>query len=45
MATIRKRTHRWQVLIRRMGLSISRSFHILKDTQAARGQDVDAVRR
>lgn len=34
MATIRKRTHKWQVLIRRHTLSTSRSFLILKDAQA-----------
>src|SRR4051812_14327194 len=45
MATIRKRTHKWQVLIRRKGLSISRSFHILKDAQAwARHMEAQADR-
>lgn len=34
MATIRKRTNKWQVLIRRQGLTTSRSFLILKDAQA-----------
>ena len=46
MATIRKRTHKWQVLIRRKGLSISRSFHHLKDAQAwARQMEIQADRR
>jgi integrase len=45
MATIRKRTHKWQVLVRRQGLSISRSFHHLKDAQAwARHMEVQADR-
>ena len=45
MATIRKRTHKWQVLIRRQGLSISRSFLILKDAQAwARQMEAKADR-
>jgi hypothetical protein len=45
MATIRKRTHKWQVLIRRSNLSISRSFHHLKDAQAwARQMEAQADR-
>ena len=45
MATIRKRTNKWQVLIRRQGLSISRSFLILKDAQAwARHMEAQADR-
>jgi integrase len=45
MATIRKRTHKWQVLIRRQGLSTSRSFLILKDAQAwARHMEAQADR-
>ena len=45
MATIRKRTHKWQVLIRRQGLSISRSFLIRKDAQAwARHMEAQADR-
>ena len=35
MPTIRKRGHKWQVQVRRLGLRpISRSFHVLKDAQA-----------
>ena len=46
MATIRKRTNRWQVQIRRRGLSPrSRSFISLKDAQAwARHMEVQADR-
>ena len=45
MATIRKRTHKWQVLIRRNNLSTSRSFHHLKDAQAwARQMEAQADR-
>ena len=45
MATIRKRTNKWRVLIRRQGLSNSRSFLILKDAQAwARQMEAQADR-
>jgi hypothetical protein len=47
MATIRKRTHKWQVLIRRKGFTTtSHSFHHLKDAQAwARQMELQADRR
>lgn len=47
MATIRKRKHKWEVQVRRVGLRpISKSFHILKDAEAwARHMDVQADRR
>jgi len=45
MAAIRKRTHKWQVLIRRNNLTTSRSFHHLKDAHAwARQMEVQADR-
>jgi integrase len=45
MATIRKRTNKWQVLIRRQSLTTSRSFLILKDAQAwARQMEAQADR-
>jgi len=45
MATIRKRKRKWQVLIRRQGLSISRSFITIKDAQAwARHMEAKADR-
>jgi hypothetical protein len=47
MPTIRKRGHKYQVQIRRLGLrSVSRSFHQLKDAQAwARHMELQADRR
>jgi integrase len=46
MATIRKRTRKWQVLVRRQGLYISRSFNHLKDAQTwAREMELQADRR
>ena len=47
MPTIRKRGHKWQVQVRRLGLRpISRSFHVLKDAQAwARHMEQLADRR
>jgi hypothetical protein len=47
MPTIRKRRQKYQVQIRRLGLSpISRSFHLLKDAQAwARQMELQADRR
>ena len=46
MATIRKRTNRWQVQVRRKGLrSINHSFHTYKDAEAwARHMEVQADR-
>src|SRR5262249_38747074 len=46
MATIRKRKHKWEVQIRRLGLRpISKSFHTSKDAQAwARYMQVKADR-
>src|SRR5262245_49227106 len=47
MPTIRKRGHKYQVQIRRLGLRpISRSFHQLRDAQAwARQMELQADRR